>query len=25
MQKYSRQKYPWLNNMNVIFEGAAYS
>ncbi len=25
MQKYSRQKYPWLNNMSVIFEGAAYS
>ncbi len=25
MQKFSRQKYPWLNNMNVIFEGAAYS
>ena len=25
MQKYSRHKYPWLNNMNVIFEGAAYS
>ena len=25
MQKYSRQKYPWLNNMNVIFEGASYS
>jgi len=25
MQKYSRYKYPWLNNMNVIFEGAAYS
>jgi len=25
MQKYSHQKYPWLNNMNVIFEGAAYS
>jgi len=25
MQKYSRQKYPWLNNMNVIFEAAAYS
>ena len=25
MQKYSRQKYSWLNNMNVFFEGAAYS
>jgi len=25
MQQYSRQKYPWLNNMNVIFEGATYS
>jgi len=25
MQKFSRHKYPWLNNMNVIFEGAAYS
>jgi hypothetical protein len=25
MKKYSRHKYPWLNNMNVIFEGAAYS
>jgi len=25
MKKYSRQKYPWLNNMNIIFEGAAYS
>ena len=25
MQKFSRQKYPWLNNMNIIFEGASYS
>lgn len=25
MQKFSRQKYPWLNNKNVIFEGASYS
>jgi len=25
MQQYSRLKYPWLNNMNVIFEGATYS
>ena len=25
MQKYSRHKYPWLNNMNIIFEGASYS
>jgi len=25
MQNYSRQKYPWLNNKNVIFEGASYS
>jgi len=25
MQQYSRQKYPWLNNMNVIFQGATYS
>jgi hypothetical protein len=25
MQKFSRQKYSWLNNMSVIFEGAAYS
>ena len=25
MQKYSRIKYPWLNNMNVVFEGASYS
>ena len=25
MQKYSHQKYPWLNGKNVIFEGATYS
>lgn len=25
MQKFSRQKYSWLNNKNVIFEGASYS
>jgi len=25
MQNYSRQKYPWLNDKNVIFEGATYS
>jgi hypothetical protein len=25
MQKYSRQKYPWLKGKNVIFEGATYS
>jgi len=25
MQKYSRQKYSWLNGKNVIFEGATYS
>jgi hypothetical protein len=25
MQQYYRLKYPWLNNMNVIFEGATYS
>jgi hypothetical protein len=25
MPKYSRQKYPWLNDKNVIFEGATYS
>ena len=25
MQNFSRQKYPWLNNKNVIFEGASYS
>jgi len=25
MQKFSRQKYPCLNNKNVIFEGASYS
>ncbi len=25
MQKFSRQKYPWLNKKNVIFEGASYS
>jgi hypothetical protein len=25
MQNYSRQKYPWLNGNNVIFEGATYS
>lgn len=25
MQKYSRLKYPWFNNMNIIFEGASYS
>ena len=25
MQKFSRQKYPWLNGKNVIFEGATYS
>jgi hypothetical protein len=25
MQTFSRQKYPWLNGKNVIFEGATYS
>jgi len=25
MQNYSRQKYPWLNENNIIFEGATYS
>ncbi len=25
MQKYSRQKYPWLKGKNIIFEGATYS
>ena len=25
MLKYSRQKNPWLNKMDVIFEGKAYS
>jgi len=25
MQSFSRQKYPWLNGKNVIFEGATYS
>jgi hypothetical protein len=25
MQNYSRQKYPWLNEKNIIFEGATYS
>lgn len=25
MQMFSRQKYPWLNGKNVIFEGATYS
>ena len=25
MQNFSRQKYPWLNGKNVIFEGATYS
>ena len=25
MNKYSRQKHPWLNNKKIIFEGASYS
>ncbi|MCX6235793.1 MAG: transposase [Bacteroidetes bacterium] len=25
MKQFSRQKYSWLNNMNVTFEGASYS
>ena len=25
MQKFSRQKYSWLDNKNIIFEGASYS
>ena len=25
MNKYSRQKHPWLNNMKITFEGASYS
>ena len=25
MQKYNRQKYTWLGNKNIIFEGASYS
>ena len=25
MQKYNRQKYSWLGNKNIIFEGASYS
>ncbi|MDF1574447.1 MAG: hypothetical protein P1P86_04555, partial [Bacteroidales bacterium] len=25
MQTFSRQKYPWLDGKNVIFEGATYS
>ncbi len=25
MQSFSRQKYPWFNGKNVIFEGATYS
>ena len=25
MQMFSRQKYPWLNGRNIIFEGASYS
>jgi hypothetical protein len=25
MQSFSRQKYPWLDHRNVIFEGATYS
>ena len=25
MQKFNHQKYPWLGNKNIIFEGASYS
>ena len=25
MQEFSKQKYSWLNNMNIIFEGASYT
>jgi len=25
MQKFNQQKYPWLGNKNIIFEGASYS